>query len=640
MAKTIQNESVYKRFTLWFRRNEKIFWAVLLVLVVITFGATYTIAEVLTDRRREAQFVCAGRTYSGHDVLQMVAMSQMIRSINQNLDLASILDPRFSGQSDELSDLINDVVIPALAAAEEARRLGIVIPPARIREVAMASYSLDRAREKLFKDDSALAMDPAQRQERFMAIRDGIRWNPRDYAAWVRSKNFQVPDFERALEFHLRLQALRELYINRGTISRKDVYDAYTLQNRTLALAVGVFAAPEFLHEVTREFTDDEIEAYFQAHREEFTEPARVRFSYLKIPRSHFEDQVSLDDDALLKHYEETRARRYLRDPLGLEPILDWPLTPAERIKADEATYRPFAEVKDDVRADLLAIKTRQNAATFCAQIAQMLHPRARPDAADPPQAEPPESIAARYDFVDFGSLDPFTAEEARDRLGPLYIAGSVTSWFATLDRGQALAAPQRELRTDDGSFYLFVTHLEGTPARNLELAECTDQVRRACMLADAYTKARDRASTVVVELNAGKTLAELAGPQTLHTVTDLSQKTPFGGIMLGDEKLPATVERLLRQQLFSQMKPEARVLPTPIDDDEGLRVFVAVITGATLPSSADFTATEEENIRRSLEWQQRFPRLYAQPPARSEWRIYLDRLVAEHVTWRRGAAG
>ena len=137
MAKTIKNESVYKRFTLWFRRNEKIFWAVLLVLVVITFGATYTIAEVLTDRRREAQFVCAGRTYSGHDVIQMVAMSQMIRSINAAMTVSSAGQGSVLGSAQLLVPIQQFYTLPAAIIQQVATIAGISMSPEELAAIGI-----------------------------------------------------------------------------------------------------------------------------------------------------------------------------------------------------------------------------------------------------------------------------------------------------------------------------------------------------------------------------------------------------------------------------------------------------------------------------------------------------------------------
>ena len=94
MAKQKTDLPASKRFKIWFRKNERIFWGVLLVLVTLAFGITGTMTFFFTNLgRNKPIFICNGRDYSYPDYTKLVTKLNLIRNYNPALDYSNLITP-------------------------------------------------------------------------------------------------------------------------------------------------------------------------------------------------------------------------------------------------------------------------------------------------------------------------------------------------------------------------------------------------------------------------------------------------------------------------------------------------------------------------------------------------------------------
>ena len=297
MARQGEQQTLGKRFARWFRRNEKLFWILLLVLVSMSFGATYLMRQVLEDRTRREYCQIDGAAYRIKDVLSLKRAFDDLAAMAPRLDYSRLI--LGYSQQQEAVDPFRDVLVPALAAVEEAKALGLEIPPRRVVTVAEECYRAMAAleeRQRLTRTMSASEIQEVMTPEKSQEIFESIAWSPANYKEWVNKRGYSVRDFEEFLEMLLRIQLLREVFVSSDTISRKDIYENFVKGKRKLAFAFTALEPEQFVDAVAATPTQDEIEKYYREHRSTFVEPARVRFTYLKYPLSHFEEQVKLTD--------------------------------------------------------------------------------------------------------------------------------------------------------------------------------------------------------------------------------------------------------------------------------------------------------------------------------------------------------
>ncbi|HNU26579.1 MAG TPA: hypothetical protein PKJ38_10770, partial [Planctomycetota bacterium] len=489
MAQLDQEQSFRKRFRVWFRKNEKLFWVCLLVFVCFSFGMTGVMEMVIGDPGRDAVFACDGRYYTEHDWRQINTWLADIANISPNLNFRQLVVGRQRLVDGQGPDLVTSLLPTFLAAAAEADRLGITVSPTRIYAVVKDLYRHHATVKKLQKEANYRSMSDEEQNARFRELFEATPWSLDGYHAWIRERGFAVPDFEYALGLLLKVAALRDFHLSAGVTSTPDLYSAYVRENRAVTLRVARLDSESLLGSLSRTPTDEELRAYYAKNQEKFFQPHRVRFSYLKTPLAHFESQVTPSEEDLLKEYQRVRVRKYLKDPLEQPPALDYPLTPEEAAQADLAYYKPFEEVKDEIRAEIVKREGRSQSHALATQIARLLNPPPAPpqpgaaEPAEPPAPKTPQEIAAERPFLQFGETEFFGKDDAEKVLGEMYAAGQVNRWIKDVAEDKPLAAPQSFLSSPDGTVLFLVCAVTGEKERQLDFEESRDQVLKAVNL-------------------------------------------------------------------------------------------------------------------------------------------------------------
>jgi hypothetical protein len=392
---------------------------------------------------------------------------------------------------------------------------------------------------------------------------------------------------------------------------------------------------------------------YYDEHLDKFLQPNRARFSYLKVPSAHFEAQVTPTDDDLRKRYDTVKLSRYLKDPLGQVPAVDYPLTPEEQAKLGESLFKPFDAVKEELKAEFVKTEARNKSRTFATELGKLLAPPLAPPppagqpAPEAPKSKTPQEIIAQYAFLQAGETGFFSKDDAEKILGELYAANPVSTWLKNVAEDKPLSTPVTFLSSKDGATLFFVCTAQGEKEKKLAYEESTAELKKALNMGKAMEAAAAKASAAVGELRAGKAAAEAlpgerietCGPISLNDCVNPAYATrglkmvlqagygvTLGAIKMGVDTLPRTIETEIVRQIFSDLKVEDKVLPAPLEDRDNSCYYVVRIAKEELPDAGGLTKEKEDELRMRFEYERQIDRMLTQ------WPEYLRTLVRDHV--------
>ncbi len=660
MAQVVQEQSLKKQLTIWFRKNEKLLWVVLLVVICFSFGMTGVMEMVIGDQARSAVFACDGRTYTWHDVRTLKDSLLDVGNMSPALDWRRLILNDTGQDETKIKDVYRDLMYPFMAAVAEADRLGLEVPRSRMFEITRELYRQHAASDKISSDPGYRKLSREKQNELFKEAYDAAQWTEQDYQKWLRGRGYAVPDFEHILGLILKVQSLRSFFINSDVTSRKDLYSAYVRENRKVTLEIARLDAEQLLPSVSQEYKEEEMRKYYNENTAKFFPPHRARFTYLKVPATHFDEQVTPTEADLRRRYESDKMSKYLAHPLGQTPVVDYPLTPEEQVKAAETMFKPFAEVKDAVKSDYVKSEASSKSYTLAREISKLLNPPPQPPppagqpAPEPVKAKTPQEIVAQYPFLTVGETEFFSKNDAEKVLGEFHSANQVNTWLKDVGDGKPLSPPISFLKSKDGATLFFVCNVEGKKGEQQTYENSIPEIKKAMNMGKAVEAALAKASAAIAEIRAGKDAAtalpgarvDLAGPYAFgDCVNEQMLANPWqyarynitraqvmqfavkaGTIKTGADTLPRAIETDIVRQVFSDMKVEEKVLPSPIEDRENSRCYVVRIAKEELPDAGGLTKDKEDELRMRLEAERQSDRAGAQ------WPGYLHTLVTEHV--------
>jgi len=650
MARKKEDLPLGKRFSIWFRKNERYVWIILLVIITVSFGATFTIGRVLSDTGRYTYFKVGGTSYSIRDTGRFLNWFRNISYYAPQLNFRGLVSGYPYERLKEEADIRRDVLAPILAADTEARELGIEIPPERIIKIAKQCY-LEAARKQAVWKATEL-MTPQQR-EKFKKskeaeeIRNSVTWSPAKYRAWVEKRGYTVRDFETALEILLRVQALRELFLSGDLLSRKDLYETFLKQKRKLSLAIAVVDADRFKDQVKKEYTEEELKSYYDTHQEEFSLPDRVRFSYLKFRLADMDKRIKISEAEIHRYYTKER-RRFLVNPAVPPPEPTYPLTPreAKEVKAEEdRAFKPLEEVRDEITAELKKQKMRTEAMKLARELRKELG-LGGPQGEKKESTAKPEDLVSKYGFLEYGTTPWFTRDDAEKKLGELHYGSVVDGWFEDLKNGKPLRTPPSYLTTapkkkengvdkyvEEERIYFLVLDVKGEKAKTLawdiDGEECRSVAEEKLTEQAALEKAREAARNLITLVNQGKKLKEVAGEIPVH-ITEPISRMDWNKIEIDGEKLPPMIQAQIFIKFFRELDVSKTVIPTPLEDTENARFLVCAVNEVVeTPDTSEFDEETEKQLRQSLSMQLRRER------ALVDWKRYLQELVNKYVEFK-----
>ena len=204
----------------------------------------------------------------------------------------------------------------------------------------------------LYATDSRLAVSPEQLRQVIGSIdefkQDG-QFSQTRYEQVLRAQNLSVSQFEAQLRRDVAFQQLTTAVGSSAIAARKSAHRLLALQLEERTVATARVSAEELAGEVT--VSDDEVQTYYQANRDRFRLPARVKADYLVLDREKFIESIKVDDAQIEAWYQEHQDRYRREEERSARHILLELGPDASADEVAEATARA-EKILAEVRAN------------------------------------------------------------------------------------------------------------------------------------------------------------------------------------------------------------------------------------------------------------------------------------------------
>ena len=114
--------------------------------------------------------------------------------------------------------------------------------------------------------------------------------------------NLTPQEFEEQTLEGLLVEKIEHLIKQTVRISDQEVLDDYTAQNEKIEVEGLLVKANKFTEQA--EFTDEDIQAYYDAHKESFTTPERIKIRYLFFDPQKLKETVTPTEEEIRQYYE------------------------------------------------------------------------------------------------------------------------------------------------------------------------------------------------------------------------------------------------------------------------------------------------------------------------------------------------
>ncbi|HVB81399.1 MAG TPA: SurA N-terminal domain-containing protein [Candidatus Binataceae bacterium] len=162
------------------------------------------------------------------------------------------------------------------------------------------------------------------------------------YQTALRSENMRPSDFESEVRLEMLQQLMRQMVAQTVQISDAEMRQSYDQRNLKLAMSYVDISYKNFESNITA--TDKQIADFFQAHREQFREPERISFDFIRYDPDRLATKFNPSDkdiqnyynrhrDSDLTHPEQVRARHIL---IAVAPDATPAQKAAAKAKADD----------------------------------------------------------------------------------------------------------------------------------------------------------------------------------------------------------------------------------------------------------------------------------------------------------------
>jgi peptidyl-prolyl cis-trans isomerase D len=185
------------------------------------------------------------------------------------------------------------------------------------------------------------------------------RFNKDIYLRTLRYYGLTPAEYESGRRQELAIKRLQSLIEDGVGVSDREVRDQVLLNAEKVSLSFVRFRASEFA--ATVKLSDDDVQKYYEAHKETYREPERVKLELVSYPAAKFEEGVEVPDSEIGDFYElhkddrftqqrEVRARHIL---IKLAPEADPATRSAARTKIEDI------QAKLKAGADFAELATR-----------------------------------------------------------------------------------------------------------------------------------------------------------------------------------------------------------------------------------------------------------------------------------------
>jgi hypothetical protein len=625
--------SIWDRFWIFVKANEKVFWVILLVLISFSFAFTGAVDSMLRSSGSGLPVVeVNGETLYQNDRMQVnydVGRVMELRGdaigLYQHAGLLNEVTEYLEGWGNfQYGSTIDDLVYYHLYL-DAADERGIYVSDAELGTEVRFLFAAFQARSDAATTSIAQASGQLDREvlKRRMTALLGVRaFEFKLWAELLRQRGIQSPqEFEAALRKYKRIEKLIGYIQQSVAVARDDVYTRFLREEQLRKVSFFEIKPDESVRaEVAASLTDADLEEYYESHAETFqvTYGAKLRAGYVYIPYEHFADGPEPTDEDLQAHYLESRDAEYRRD-LNVDTTEFSLLSEEEKAQRDERLYVPLEEVRGEVAESWKEAEANERAVEFAAQVKSRVFPS---DAEEEPTA--PAALAEEFPFVEVGKTPFMTSWEAEDKAGKVNSSG-LAALFSTLmsnaretdpSKHRPVAPTRQEVETNDGSGLVLYTAIDVLQPGEETFAKLVDDVREAAVKDRALDRIEEKVEALVASIRAGEKPFEAAAEEygaRVHTSPYQKKTSP---VYLPVEKDAEDAEESApaedtgpRTEFFAPgSKVMARAFAIeeegavgdPVRDAGEGAYYVVRLEGSLEPAPEDFTE-EQENRHRAV---------------------------------------
>lgn len=286
------------------------FIKVVLAMIILAF-VFWGISAVVRGSRVDVVATIDGDpiTASSYEK-QVEQLRRLYRSLYRD-NYSADLEKAMNLQGQALEKLVENHLL-----VREAQRLGLAVSDEEVAASVMATFQVEG------------------------------RFNPQYYRNALRSQNMTPSQFEEEERKRLLIAKLDNLLTDGITVGEQEIRDAFLAENEKLTLAYVKVPFARFVPQV--KVADEAIEAYYNAKKEEFREPARVSIEFAAYPPERFEEAVQVSEEQIKRAYERRTEELTLPEDFHLRHLLV-----AAPAGADEKTKEKIREKAEQLKERL-----------------------------------------------------------------------------------------------------------------------------------------------------------------------------------------------------------------------------------------------------------------------------------------------
>lgn len=225
------------------------------------------------------------------------------------------------------------------------------LPPEMLKALDLKGKTLDQLiRLRLLRQEAnRIGLEVTDTEVRdsiatMQAFQPGGRFDKDTYLRVLRSNSLTPAEFEESKRDELTVGKLQDLISAGVHVSEDDVHSRYVYDNEKVDLNYVEFKADPYVASVA--VSDNDVQAYFDAHQDKFREPDRVRLDYIQYSAPLFLAKAEISPEEVQAYYDSHKSEFSTPERVHARHIL-FQIAP----DADDAARAEIRKQAEDVLA-------------------------------------------------------------------------------------------------------------------------------------------------------------------------------------------------------------------------------------------------------------------------------------------------
>jgi peptidyl-prolyl cis-trans isomerase D len=173
------------------------------------------------------------------------------------------------------------------------------------------------------------------------------QFSPQRYRELLNAQGMTEGSFEASMRKDMIINRNRELFAGTAFLPNAVVERLYKLRKQQREVSQVVLEPAQYAGQV--KVSDDEVKAYYNAHKQEFELPEKVKLEYVMLTQEAMQKQVSVTPEEIKQAYEERGAQQQKPEERRASHILivvPQNATPEQKSKAKEKAQALLEQAK------------------------------------------------------------------------------------------------------------------------------------------------------------------------------------------------------------------------------------------------------------------------------------------------------